>query len=60
MIFPPRFFKGLVRWSEGAGGAEETVSKISRRFEFGAGEHFQSVEVYGTAAGSQTFVFCEK
>jgi hypothetical protein len=41
----PRFFKGLVRWSEAAGGAEETVNKIVRRFEFGAGEHFQRVEV---------------
>lgn len=41
----PRYFKGLVRWSDAAGGAEEMVTKVVRRLDFGPGEHFQNVEV---------------
>jgi hypothetical protein len=41
----PRYFKGLIRWSDAAGGAEEVVTQVVRRFDFGPGEHFQAVEL---------------
>lgn len=41
----PRYFKGLIRWSDALGGAEEVVTQVVRRFDFGPGEHFLSVEV---------------
>ena len=41
----PRFFDGLVRWHASQGGAQEAVTKIVRRFNFGAEEYFQSVEI---------------
>ncbi|MBI4541300.1 MAG: hypothetical protein HY704_17495 [Gemmatimonadetes bacterium] len=41
----PRFFEGLVRWSDAKGGAQEKVARIVRRFDFGPNEHFQGLEV---------------
>lgn len=40
-----RYFKGLIRWADDKGGAEEVVTKVERRLTFGPNEHFESVEV---------------
>lgn len=36
----PRYFEGLVRWSEASGGAQETIARVERRMNFGPGDHF--------------------
>lgn len=43
-----RFFEGLVRWSDDAGGHQEKVAKVVRKLDFGEGEHFfnAAVEVH--------------
>jgi hypothetical protein len=41
----PRHFEGLIRWHDSAGGAQEKIAKVVRRFTFEPGEHFQSCEV---------------
>lgn len=41
----PRFFKGLVRWGDAAGGSQETVTRIVRKLDFLEGEHFQHAAV---------------
>ncbi|WP_018990700.1 hypothetical protein [Aromatoleum toluclasticum] len=41
----PRFFEGLVRWSDAKGGAQEKVTHIVRRFELGPNEHFEGCAV---------------
>ena len=40
-----RFFEGLVRWNDAAGGAQEKVAKVVRRVDFEEGEHFQNAAV---------------
>lgn len=40
-----RFFEGLVRWSDEAGGAQEKVAKVVRKLDFEEGEHFRGAAV---------------
>lgn len=40
-----RFFEGLVRWSDAAGGAQEKVAKVVRNIDYGEGQHFLNAAV---------------
>jgi hypothetical protein len=40
-----RFFEGLIRWSDNAGGTQEKVAKIVRKVDFAEDEHFLNAAV---------------
>ena len=50
----PRFFEGLIRWSEAAGGAQDKIAKIVRKMRFGEGDHFLGADVEVHLASGKT------